>query len=80
MPNFTYSEPPKTSKKSWWITFILLLIGPGMCWHRVYVGKIGTGIIWLLTCGCFFVGAFVDLYKLCTGKFTDKDGLPVVRK
>lgn len=74
-----YNEE-NVSKKSWWVAFILLLIGPGLCWHRIYVGKVGTGILWLFTGGGFFVGVWIDLYKLCTGQFTDKDGLPVVRK
>jgi len=44
--------------------------------HRFMSGKIGTGIIWLLTCGCFGIGWIVDLISVCTGKFTKKDGTP----
>ncbi len=46
--------------------------------HRFLAGKIGTGIIWLLTCGCFGIGWIYDLVMVATGKFTKKDGTPWV--
>ena len=44
--------------------------------HRFLAGKIGTGVIWLLTGGCLGIGWIVDIIMVCTGKFMRKDGTP----
>jgi len=43
-----------------WFFSIFGLLG----FHRHYLGKYGTGCLWMFTCGCFGIGAFVDLLTL----------------
>lgn len=57
--------PAKTAgagkMKDKWIAFFLCLFFGIFGVHRFYEGKIGTGILYLLTGGLFIVGAIVDL-------------------
>lgn len=45
--------------------------------HRFMVGKIGTGILYLLTGGLFGIGVFVDFIMILVGAFKRKDGTAV---
>ena len=73
----TKTVDPNASPKSRLITLLLCIFVGGLGIHRFYVGKIGTGVLWLLTAGCFGIGALVDLIMIACGTFTDSDGKPV---
>jgi len=42
--------------------------------HRFYVGKIGTGVLMLVTFGGLGFWALYDLIIIIVQKFTDKEG------
>ncbi len=66
-----------TSEKSFVTTLILCVLLGGLGVHRFYVGKIGTGIIMLLTLGGLGIWTLIDLIIIATQKFTDSDGLQI---
>ena len=47
--------------------------------HRFYVGKIGTGILMILTLGGLGIWVIIDFVMIVVGKFTDKEGRTLVR-
>ncbi len=65
--------PYKSKLAAALLCFLLGVFGA----HRFYVGKIGTGILWLLTGGLFGVGALVDFIVILIGGFRDKANMPL---
>jgi TM2 domain-containing membrane protein YozV len=58
-----------------WLTLFLLSIFLGeLGVDRFYVGKIGTGILKLITVGGCGVWWLIDWIMILSDKFTDKDG------
>ena len=60
------------------LSLVPLLGTPLAGLHRLYVGKIGTGILWLLTGGLFGVGQLIDIILIALGRSTDKAGRRLV--
>lgn len=47
--------------------------------HRFYVGKIGTGILMILTFGGLGIWTLIDFVMIIVGSFRDKQGLKLAR-
>lgn len=62
------------SVKSRWLAFFLCLFVGIFGIHRFYVGKVGTGIIWLFTGGALGIGWVIDLVVIFSGGFRDSYG------
>ncbi len=45
--------------------------------HRFYVGKIGTGLLYLFTLGLFGIGWLIDVILIVAGVFRDEFCLPL---
>ena len=65
------------SSKSRLIALLLAVFLGGLGIHRFYLGKIGTGILWLLSGGIFGIGWLVDIIMIAVGSMKDKEGKPV---
>lgn len=75
----TATTAAATGQKSWIATLLLSFFLGGFGVHRFYVGKVGTGILMLLTIGGLGVWALIDFIMIAIGKFTDKQGLALAR-
>lgn len=62
------------SMQQYLITLLLCLLLGVFGVHRFYVGKIGTGVLQLVTIGGLGIWALYDLIIIAFGAFTDKDG------
>jgi TM2 domain-containing membrane protein YozV len=64
-----------TSPKSKIIALVLCIFGGFFGLHCFYVGKIGTGLLYLLTVGLFGIGWIIDIITILVGSYRDRDNL-----
>jgi len=71
--------PAATASKSWIAALLLCFFVGTFGIHRFYVGKIGTGILMLVTFGGFGLWTLIDFIMIAIGKFSDKQGNALAR-
>lgn len=79
MSNMTTAPVSNVSPKSRLVTLLFCVLLGIFGAHRFYVGKIGTGILMLLTIGGLGIWNLVDLILVLAGSFRDSRGLRVYR-
>ena len=62
------------SAKNKWVALVLCAFLGWLGVHRFYAGKIGTGLVWMCSFGCFACGWLVDFFVILSGKFRDGEG------
>lgn len=67
------------SPRSRVVAFLLCLLIGYFGVHRFYAGKIGTGILMILTLGGLGIWYVADLILIIFGSFRDKEGRRVFR-
>ena len=70
-------EGPVEGSRSFIVTWLLAWILGYFGADRFYLGKVGTGILKLITAGGFGLWAIIDLILVLTGNQRSKDGRPL---
>ena len=66
-------------EKEWFTTLLLCLFLGWLGIHRFYVGKTGTGLLYMFTLGFFFMGVIIDIIMILAGSFTDRRGEFIIK-
>jgi TM2 domain-containing membrane protein YozV len=74
----TRDRPTNASDKSRLAALLLCFFVGIFGIHRFYVGKVGTGILELLTIGGLGIWTFIDFILIALGEFKDKQGKKVL--
>jgi len=70
----TFQSQTELSDKGFVPTALLCFFLGAFGVHRFYVGKIGTGVLQLITLGGLGIWALIDLVMIILGNFKDKQG------
>ncbi|GAB2820865.1 hypothetical protein GCM10027022_08890 [Alpinimonas psychrophila] len=66
-----------TTEKSFVVALLLSILLGTLGIDRFYLGKIGTGVLKLLTAGGFGIWWIIDIILIVTDKMTDNAGQPL---
>ena len=69
-----------TSDTDWTVLLIVSILLGGLGIDHFMTGKIGTGILKLLTAGGCVIWYILDIINIVSEKFVDSKGLRVVKK
>ena len=73
-----YSNNRNVSPKSRLAVILLWFFFGVLGVHYFYAGRIGMGLLWLVTGGFFGIGWIIDIISILTGTFKDSYGRPIV--
>jgi TM2 domain-containing membrane protein YozV len=65
---------------NWLVVFLLSIFLGELGVDRFYVGKIGTGVLKLITLGGCGIWWLIDWIMILTDQFTDKDGNVITKE
>ncbi|MDA1159867.1 MAG: protein kinase [Planctomycetota bacterium] len=71
---FNTDSQPKARMPALVLSLVPLAMMPVFGLHRFYVGKVFSGVLYLLTLGLFGVGQLVDVILIALGEFRDAEG------
>ena len=77
-PGPTYVSHSNISPKSKLVLILLWFIFGVMGVHYFYAGRIGMGLLWLVTGGFFGIGWIIDILVILSGSFHDSHGRRIV--
>lgn len=67
----------RTSEKSYIAMILLCFFLGSLGIHRFYAGKIGTGILMIITLGGLGIWTLIDFIMIIIGNFKDKEGMEI---